>query len=105
MFTRNSRYSFKRGAPRNFFTTPFFNLKYEKNNLLKPMVAVVVSKKVDSLATVRNKAKRRFLEQLKKSLKADFSYDLVFSLKNKVLKEDTENVKNEIERTLKSLKD
>lgn len=104
MFTRDSRYSFKKGAPRNFFTTPFFNLKYEKNNLLKPMIAVVVSKKVDSLATVRNKAKRRFIEYLKKSLKEDFSYNLVFSLKNKILKEDAESIKKEIERTLESLK-
>lgn len=104
MFTRSSRYSFKKGAPRNFFTTPLFNLKYDKNNLSKPMIAVVVSKKVDGLATVRNKAKRRFIECLKKSLKEDFSYDLVFSLKNKILRTDAESVKKEIERTLESLK-
>lgn len=104
MLKRESRYSFKKGMPRNFFATPFFSLRYEKNDNLGPKVAVVVSKRIDNRATVRNKARRRFTEQLKEVLEDSLSYNLVFSLKVKILAEEVENMKKEIEQALKSLK-
>ncbi len=97
------RYSFKNGTPKKIINTPLFNLKYEKNNLSKPQIAIVASKKIDNRATVRNKVKRIFSEELRKILNKSLSYDLVFYLKKDVLNKDNSYLEKEISKVLKNL--
>src|SRR3990167_10762135 len=99
MFTKSSRFSFKRALPKNVFHSPSFNLRYEKNEgVLK--VAVVVSKKVDKRATVRNKIKRQILENVRHKINQDVPFNLVFYAKTASadnLEKEIDEAKNNLE--------
>ncbi|HVZ67104.1 MAG TPA: ribonuclease P protein component [Patescibacteria group bacterium] len=100
MFSKKSRYSFKKGLPRKVISFPSFSLRFEKNDV-GFRSAVVVSKKVDGSAVVRNSIKRKFLDLLKENSAQDLSYSLVFYLKRNAL--ENQNLNQEIKEALNKL--
>ncbi len=102
MFKKTSRYSFKKGLPGKSLVSPSFVLRYEENSQQEAKFAVVVSKKVDKRATVRNKIKRKFLNILKES-SADQKESLVFFLKKVSLDKTDEELKKEIKEVLNKI--
>lgn len=101
MFPKRERYSFKKGLPKHTLSTPFFILRYQKNDLSKLQCAVVVGKKVDKRATARNKLKRRFVHIVKEITEdKNISYDFVFFLKKQIIEIERDQVKAELEKIL-----
>lgn len=99
MFVRSERYPFKEGLPKKTVVSPFFFLRYQENSLSQNRFAVVVSKKVDTRATTRNRIKRVFIEILR-SLEEKKPFDYVFFLKKDILKKNKEDIKQELMRVL-----
>jgi ribonuclease P protein component len=81
---------------------PFVALKYGLNERRRiPRVAVVVSKKVNKSAVVRNRIRRRVYEVVRHCLEPEIpAYDLVFTVFNDKLAAMTAE---ELEKTIKSL--
>ena len=99
MFSKKQRFSFKTKLPKNTLSFPSFSVRYEKNGEgLK--VAVVVSKKVDRRAVVRNKVKRKILEQVRKSINISEQVTLVFYAKQASV---SSNLEQEIEEALSKI--
>ena len=74
------RFSFRKGLPKKSASTPLFRLRYDKNRFFKTQIAIVVGKRVDKRAVIRNKIKRRFSSALQGILKEYQveNYSLVF---------------------------
>lgn len=86
MLAKQFRYPFTEGIPPLTVVTPFFIMRYKKNTLSHLRVAVVVSKRVDKRATVRNKIKRKFLDVIHTSMKEHtLPYDVVFYVRPKAV--------------------
>ena len=102
MLDRSHRFSFKKGAPRRMFATPLFVIRYDNNND-KLHCSVVVGKKVDKRAVVRNRIKRQTNEILRETLSQDLKYDLVFFIKKQINESNKENIKGTIEQALKEI--
>lgn len=98
MFKKKSRFSFKKGLPDKSLVSPSFVLRYETNPQQEAKIAVVVSKKVDKRATVRNKIKRKVLFILKELVPK--KNDFVFFLKKASLERSDEDLKKEISEAL-----
>lgn len=101
MFPKKNRYSFKGGLPKKIISFPSFSVRYGRNDLGRLQVAVVVSKKVDNRATVRNKIKRRILDSIQKNISLAEPFSLVFYVKKRALnsedlEKETESVFNKI---------
>jgi len=104
MFKKEQRYSFKKNLPSKYLNNQYFNLRYEKNESEGLRVAVVIGKKIDKRATVRNKLKRIFKNAIKENLKEKtVNYGLVFFLKKSLLQLDFEKIKGEIAKALKEI--
>ena len=87
----------------NSFSVPQFVLKERKNGLPLNRFGIVVSKKVDKRAVVRNRIKRLFrstLENLNKNMES--GHDILFIVKTAILdkmqKENQELIKQTIEK-------
>lgn len=78
-------------------------LRYQENEKGMLQVAVVVSKKINKLATKRNKLKRIFIDALKKTIEYNMPFDLVFYLKKSVEGKTSNELSEEIKRTVKKL--
>ncbi len=61
MFPKSYRYSFRKGLPKKTLSTTFFVIKYDNSQDDSMHCAVVVGKKVDKRAVVRNKIKRQIV--------------------------------------------
>jgi ribonuclease P protein component len=95
MFSKDKRFTFAGRLPRKVISSKSFNLRYEDNNEgIK--IAVVVSKKVDKRATVRNNLKRRVLEIVKRKIRENEAKNLVFYMKSA----NVENLEKEIEEAI-----
>ena len=101
MFSKKSRYSFKKGLPNKVLPFPSFSLRYEKNEE-GFRVAVVVSKKVDKSAVVRNKVKRKVLDILRDKNAESLPYNLIFYLRRNSL--ENKNLDKDIEEALQKIK-
>lgn len=99
MFVKSERYSFKKGLPKKIVGSPLFLLRYQENLFPHNRYAVVVSKKVDKKAVARNRIKRVFIEILQ-PLDKKSPFDYVFFLKKEILKNDKENIKQELVKSL-----
>lgn len=96
MLPRESRFSFRNKLPKNVFHSQSFTVRYQENN--KGLaVAVVVSKKVDKRAVIRNKIKRRLIGIIQKEIKTDTPVSLVFYVKKQALNESS-NLGEEIKK-------
>ncbi len=99
MFSRKNRFSFKKKLPKNIFNSQSFTLRYDKNDEgLK--VGVVVSKKVDKRAVVRNKIKRKILVVVASLIKVNEPFNLVFYVKKYAV--ENLNIEKEIEQVIKN---
>jgi ribonuclease P protein component len=76
------------------FTSPFFVLKFTKNEQTFSRFGFVVSKKIDKRAVVRNRLKRQIRSCIETNLdKIASGYDLLFVLKKPLLKKTTAEIK------------
>lgn len=97
MVSRKNRFNFRDKLPRQTFNSESFSARYGKNEQgLK--IAVVVSKKIDKRAVVRNKLRRRILEIARKYLDLDTQISVVFYAKKQAMTAD--NLKQEVESSL-----
>lgn len=102
MFARANRFSFKNGMPKHFTSARFFTVRYDSNtNDLK--CGVVVGKKVDKRAVVRNRLKRRLVALIKEFVPAEKQVRLVVIAKPALKDADTEAIKDELLKTLTSI--
>ena len=101
MFAKKNRYLFKGALPKQSVNFPFFSVRYSKNSgELK--VAVVVSKKVDTLATARNKIKRRILSLIQKNISQNEPFSLIFYVKKGIL--DSKNIESDVKALVEKIK-
>ena len=89
----------------NSFSVPQFVLKERKNGLPLHRFGIVVSKKIDKRAVVRNRIKRLFrntLENLNKNMEP--GHDILFIVRSGILdkmqKENQELIKQAIEKAI-----
>lgn len=101
MFPKENRFRFKDSLPKKIINSNSFSLRYGTNNFGKLKVAVVVSKKIDKRATVRNKLKRRILDSIRKNIKTEEPLDLIFYVKKGAL--DSENLEKEVRSAINNL--
>lgn len=100
MLGKKHRFSFKDKLPSRVLNFPSFSIRYGRNeDELK--VAVVVSKRIDKRATVRNRIKRRVLNAIRKTIDLDKALNLVFYIKKNA--QSSENLENEVERAINNL--
>jgi ribonuclease P protein component len=77
MLPKKNRFSFKTQLPKQTLNSQSFSLRYGQNEEgLK--VGVVVSKKVDTSAVVRNRIRRKIFDAVGKSLGKDSCLTLIF---------------------------
>lgn len=103
MFSRAHRFSFRKGAPRRFFSSPSFRIAYSLEGAEGLHAAVVVGKKVDKRAVVRNKIKRSIIAIIKDLVAQDKNLDLVIFAKKEILKIEPDLRKDELEKALKTI--
>ncbi|MBI4092187.1 MAG: ribonuclease P protein component [Candidatus Levybacteria bacterium] len=97
MLAKKNRYSFKGPLPKKVLNSQSFSVRYNKNNE-GLRVAVVVSKRIDKRATVRNKIKRKILETVRNNIEMNKPLDLVFYVKKNILSWET--LEKEVEKSL-----
>ena len=101
MFSKKYRFSFRNQLPKHVLNSPSFTVRYGKNNE-GLRVAVVVSKKIDKRATVRNKIKRRILDSIRKNIKAEEPFDLIFYVKKNIL--NSKDLEKEVNQAVAKIK-
>lgn len=104
MFAKRHRFSFKNGALKYFIQTPFFIVKYDNKAENGLECAVIVGKKVDKRATVRNKIKRNFVALIKEFVVDSRNLRLVVYAKKSVKEDNIETANKDLLETLKKLK-
>ena len=83
MLPKANRFTFKTRIPKQILNSKVFSLRYDKNEEgLK--VGVVVSKKVDRSAVVRNTIKRKILAAVAKNLDKSTGLTLVFYARKQI---------------------
>lgn len=86
------------------FSTKYFVLRVGKNNLGKVRVAIVVSKKIDKKAVIRNRIKRILASALYEfSQNSKLSLDLVFIAKKDLLYSQKKEIEKEVKNILTKL--
>lgn len=100
MFAKQFRFSFKNKLPKNTLNSQSFSVRYEKNEE-GLRVAVVVSKKVDKRAVIRNKIKRKILAAVRKEIETSAPINLVFYAKQGAA--SVENLENEVQDAIKKI--
>lgn len=104
MLPKSHRFSFKKGAPRRIYPTPLFVVRYDKREKNGLNLAVVVGKKVDKKAVIRNKTKRLLLEISKEIIQLDANFDIVIFAKKQILEKQKDEIKNELKNALIKIK-
>ena len=101
MLSKSSRFTFKSKLPKNTLNSNSFSIRYDTNEEgLK--VAVVVSKKVDKRAVVRNRIKRVILETVRKNLGPNSNLTLIFYARVQAV--DNKALAEEVKSTISQLK-
>jgi ribonuclease P protein component len=96
MFDKKHRYSFKKGIPKHIFTLPWYVVRFGKSEDRLLHCSVVVGKKVDKRAVVRNKIKRQQLSIIKELVPEDAPFSLVIYARKPILEIDREKAKKEL---------
>ncbi len=100
MFDKSHRFSFKKGAPKRVFQSSLFSFRFQENaEGLRS--SVVVSKKIDKRAVVRNRIKRQLNEMLKKNIDATVPFDLVIYVRKEIATADSSRIQEELLQSLK----
>ena len=100
MLPRKYRFSFKDRLPKKILNSESFSVRYSKNED-RLRVAVVVSKRVDKRATVRNRIKRKVLDIIGKKINKNEGLTLVFYMKNRAV--ESLNLEKEIETVMETI--
>lgn len=103
MLARKLRYSFGKGLPKDTVHSTLFTLRFEKSDK-NPKVAVVVSKKIDARATVRNRVKRVMAAHLARLVPNINPYSLVFFMKKEIVRADSNVIDEKIKEVFSKLK-
>ncbi len=103
MFAQSHRFSFKKGVPRNFYQTRLFVIRYEKNAEGIFKCAVVVGKKVDKRAVIRNKVKRQLVEILREMIVIDTKLTIAVYAKKPILEAELDERKTELKKALTTI--
>jgi len=104
MFEKKNRYSFRKGVPRQLFTSPSFVIRYQKHANSVLHCSVVVGKKVDKRAVVRNKIKRMLVAHIKEILPEDTPFDMVIYARRGISEVAPEQIRTELEHALSDMK-
>jgi ribonuclease P protein component len=104
MLDKSHRFSFRKGSPRRVFSTPFFVLRFDNNKNEGLHAAVVVGKKVDKRAVIRNKIKRSLVAQVKELLSTDMNYNIVIFAKKAILQSQKDEQQKALEEAFKQTK-
>ena len=97
MLTKQHRFSFHSGTPKNSSHSHFFVLRYQREEHLQ--VAIVVSKRVAPHAVDRNKVKRAYKRVIAKILtEYPISYSLVFYARKQSVAAKDEVLQHAIEQ-------
>ncbi len=100
MLTKQHRYSFRNGVPRNSIQSPYFVLRFEKTQDFS--CGFVISKKVASLAVDRNRIKRLYRSILGDIVKkTPLPYSLVFYIRKKSIDVGSNELRHHIEQIFK----
>lgn len=103
MLKKKYRLSIKPGIRfQSSFKTPIFTLRFSRNDFLYNRYSVVVSKKVDKRAVVRNKLKRKITDVIKQTFsKIKTSYDIVFFATKQALDLSDSKLEEEVVNVLR----
>ncbi len=104
MFEKRNRYSFRKGVPKLLFTSQFLVIRYQKNSEGIFHCSVVVGKKVDKRAVIRNKIKRLLVSNIKTILKEDTPFDMVIYARRGIDELPAEEVSSELKKILSTIK-
>lgn len=86
-------------------TSPFFVLKFTKNEKSFSRFGFIVSKKTDKRAVARNRIKRQIRYGIEKNIdKISPGYDILFVLKKQIMSKTTEEINVLTMEELKKLK-
>lgn len=86
---------------KDLYASPFFVLKFAKNEKSFNRFGFIVSKKIDKRATVRNRGKRKIRVCIETNFdKIKPGYDVLFILKKQILSKTTKEIS---ELTLREL--
>lgn len=103
MLRKKNRYSFRKGVPKNIFATPFFVLRYQESNMPMVSCAVVVGKKVDKRAVLRNRIRRQVVVEVKKLLlNLDQKFEIVIYVKKNMSTLESEQMNEELKKAFTS---
>src|SRR3989344_8979389 len=101
MLPKEVRFSLrKRFIPEKTYSSLFFVAKLRKNTLSHNRYAFIVSKKIDSRATVRNRIRRLFQASVVASSISKTGYDILFIAKKNALYATREKLVDNIQKTL-----
>ena len=103
MFKRANRYSFKKSIPSKVFQTPYFAMRFDNDSSVLSC-AVVVGKKVDKSAVVRNRIKRMIVLQIQEFVPLETKARIVLFVRKQEKKKEKEVIKEELEKALKTTK-
>ena len=96
MFARQNRFSFRKGVPKKIFSNSFLLIRYDRSTNPKFECAVVVGKKVDTRAVVRNSVKRMLVSIIKELIDTDTQYIIVMYAKKPILLMKREEIKEQM---------
>jgi ribonuclease P protein component len=96
MFARQNRFSFKKGVPRKTFSNSFLFVRYDKTSTSNLECAVVVGKKVDTRAVIRNSVKRMLVSIIKEIVSIDAQYKIVLYARKPILSMNREEIKEQM---------
>ena len=102
MLPRANRFSFTTGVPRKTYGTQFFAIRYEENDD-KLKSAVVVGKKVDKRAVVRNKIKRQINHVIIEALSLEAKYKLIIYAKKPINGLTSKQIREELMNSFKTI--
>ena len=101
MISRDHRYSFKSGAPKFSFQTPFFVFRYQPNVHASYRVGVVVSKKINKFAVKRNVLKRTYLKILRELIEKNaLKLDIIIYVRKAGADISREEIRAQLEQVL-----
>jgi ribonuclease P protein component len=103
MFAKSYRFTFKKGAPRRIYSTPHFVIRYDTNSEKGLRCAVVVGKKVDKRAVIRNTIKRQLIVIIKELLSPNTEYNIVIFAKKQLSEIEKEQKYKELEKAFKAI--
>lgn len=105
MFNKRQRFSFKKGVPKRVFTSPFFVLRYQRKVLPEAHYSVVVGKRVDKKAVIRNRVKRQLMKNLEELFENKSSdLDIVIYGRKGILNATSKESLGELKKALEQIK-